>query len=138
MGKIRVYKLARNLDIQSKELLEILQDLDIDVSSHMSTIKEETAELVRDMYREEDVKKQEQEKEKIDRKEDDVSGKIESDVYDVEIPITVKELTDLIGKKSNMIIKKLMGLGLMANVNHPLDEETLIMLGEELNIEFNI
>jgi translation initiation factor IF-2 len=55
MGKIRVYKLAGELDIESKELVNTLQDLGIDVSSHMSTVEDETAELIRDMYSEDDT-----------------------------------------------------------------------------------
>ena len=37
MAKIRVYQLAKEMEISSSELLEILNDLDVDVSSHMST-----------------------------------------------------------------------------------------------------
>ncbi len=37
MGKIRIYNLAKELDKDSKELLDILDDLGVEVSSHMST-----------------------------------------------------------------------------------------------------
>ena len=49
MAKIRVYNLAHELDMDSKEVIELLNDLDIEVSSHMSTITDETAELVKGM-----------------------------------------------------------------------------------------
>ena len=50
MAKIRVYNLAHELDMDSKEVIELLNDLDIEVSSHMSTITDETADLVKGMY----------------------------------------------------------------------------------------
>lgn len=50
MAKVRVYQLAKEMDISSSELLDILHDLDVDVSSHMSSINAETAELVKGMF----------------------------------------------------------------------------------------
>lgn len=43
MAKIRVHELARELNMQNKELLEKLSDLDIDATSHMSSLDEDTA-----------------------------------------------------------------------------------------------
>lgn len=45
---MRVYQLARELDVESKEILRILQeDMKIDVSNHMSTINNQVAARVR-------------------------------------------------------------------------------------------
>ena len=45
---IRVYELARDLDIESKEALRILQEeLNLDVSNHMATVNDKVAERVR-------------------------------------------------------------------------------------------
>ncbi|MBW1834535.1 MAG: translation initiation factor IF-2 N-terminal domain-containing protein, partial [Deltaproteobacteria bacterium] len=38
MGKIRVYELARELNIKNKELLEKLSKMAIKVNSHMSSL----------------------------------------------------------------------------------------------------
>ncbi|WP_177208718.1 translation initiation factor IF-2 [Tindallia magadiensis] len=46
MSKMRVYQLAKELNIENKELINKLQDLNIKVNSHMSTIEEEDAALV--------------------------------------------------------------------------------------------
>lgn len=46
MAKVRVYELAKQQGISSKELLEILKDLGVDASSHTSGIEESTAKLV--------------------------------------------------------------------------------------------
>jgi translation initiation factor IF-2 len=52
MSHKRVYELARDLGIPSKHLVEELRDHGIDIKSHMSTLDEDTAELVLDLYRE--------------------------------------------------------------------------------------
>lgn len=172
MAKIRVYKLAKELNISSAELLDILHDLDVDVSSHMSTIKEETADLIKGMYsdsggekkdtssstkekvseaKNRDIKNKEmgkaenqkkkiveKSKSKIVTKKDDDLKENDSNIIEVEAPITVKEFGELIDKPANQIIKILMGLGLMANLNHPLDKDTLFMLSDEMGIDIKI
>ncbi len=39
MKKIRIYELAKELDLESKVLITFLNDLGADVSSHMSSIE---------------------------------------------------------------------------------------------------
>src|SRR5713226_9300504 len=51
MAGMRVYELARDLGISSKNLIEELRNQGIEVKSHMSTMDEETAGLVLDLYR---------------------------------------------------------------------------------------
>jgi len=51
MAGMRVYELARDLGIASKNLIEELRNQGIEVKSHMSTMDEETAGLVLDLYR---------------------------------------------------------------------------------------
>ena len=47
MSKVKVYELAKELDKSSKELVEFLREKNIEVKSHMSTLEENEAELVR-------------------------------------------------------------------------------------------
>ncbi|MDL1967755.1 MAG: translation initiation factor IF-2 N-terminal domain-containing protein, partial [Deltaproteobacteria bacterium] len=47
MGKIRVYELARELNIKNKELLEKLSKMAIKVSSHMSSLDDEAVDRVK-------------------------------------------------------------------------------------------
>ncbi len=54
MTKIRIYELAKELNMSSKELIEQIEDLDIDVSSHMSSIGIEEAELIKELFEETD------------------------------------------------------------------------------------
>jgi translation initiation factor IF-2 len=48
---VRVYELARTLGIPSKELIHELRKQGVDLKSHMSSIDEETAELVLALYK---------------------------------------------------------------------------------------
>ncbi|HEY3396805.1 MAG TPA: transcription termination factor NusA [Armatimonadota bacterium] len=47
--KIRVYELARELGVESRDLVEILQEENVGVTSHASTITSEQARMVRDL-----------------------------------------------------------------------------------------
>ncbi len=48
MGKKRVYEVARELDLQSKELLELTAQLGMDFTSHMASMTEEEIDQVLD------------------------------------------------------------------------------------------
>ena len=52
-NKIRIYDLARKLGKSNKELIAVLQQLDIPVKSHSSSIDEETARIVENIINEE-------------------------------------------------------------------------------------
>ena len=61
MGKVRVYELAKELGINSKKLIDVLQDLQVDVKNHMSTMDEEVAQKVIEMLTQGGVKKPKEE-----------------------------------------------------------------------------
>ena len=46
MGKIKIYEIAKKLDLTSKEVLEMAQKLNIQVKSHMSSVEEEEAKKI--------------------------------------------------------------------------------------------
>ena len=50
--KIRIYDLAKKLNKSNKELLAVLQQLDIPVKTHISSIDEETAQIVENIIKE--------------------------------------------------------------------------------------
>ncbi len=161
MAKIRVYKLARELDMASSELVDILQDLDIEVTSHMSTIEDETAELVRGMYDdsaeviEEAVEETEEElvaEEKAVTEEETESRvtvetktaegtaeTVETDVREsVFPPLSVKELAEKAGVAANSMLKELMNLGIMGNINYSLDEDTVKKLIDNMDLSVKV
>ncbi len=152
MAKIRVYKLADELEMESTELVEVLKDLDIDVTSHMSTIEDDTAELIRGMYQETSPEETATEEEAVEaektaekssaerveekeekKEEDDDSSKI-----DISPPITVKELAEKCGVAANSLLKQLMNLGVMGNINYSLDEDTLVSLIDEASLPVTV
>jgi len=56
LSKIRVYEIAKQLNISSKELIKILADFGIEVHSHMSSLDDEEAQLIIDYYTTDDSK----------------------------------------------------------------------------------
>lgn len=53
MSKMRVYQLAKELGVTSKELIEKLKDLSVEVGNHMSTLEDEEASLLIELFTEE-------------------------------------------------------------------------------------
>ena len=53
--KVRIYQLAKDLGIESKEMLEILDEVGVEYKSHSSTLEAETAEMVRDLVKANEV-----------------------------------------------------------------------------------
>ena len=51
MGKIRIYELARELNMTNKELLDKLEELGIPVKSHMSSVDESEVDGIKSKVR---------------------------------------------------------------------------------------
>ncbi|MCR1898105.1 translation initiation factor IF-2 [Irregularibacter muris] len=81
MAKIRVYELAKKLNISSKELIAQLEDLDIRVVNHMSTLEAEQASLIMDLLKDETLD--------IDKEKHEVNN-INNDLEDTNIKSTEK------------------------------------------------
>ena len=243
MSKIRVHALAKEIGITSKELILKLNEIEIPVKNHMSTLESDDEEKVRKLYKKSssenespvkndnsknsrDVKNKKQDanniktnkekankgnvkknkdkkvntdkksfdndkvenhkhnksfknkkeeffeeedfknnrkkksKNKDDKKEINNSynrdltkkkpkKKVKSrhkteeenkgdDPITVIAPITVKDFADQLGVSVSIVITKLIGLGVMANQNQSIDEDTCILLADELGIEIEI
>jgi translation initiation factor IF-2 len=50
MAKIRVHELAKEIGIPSKEMVDILQNLGMNVKNHMSTMEDTQAKWLRKGY----------------------------------------------------------------------------------------
>lgn len=221
MSKIRVHALAKEIGITSKELLLKLNELEISVKNHMSTLDSAEEEKVRKLYKKSSSKnespvenensdkkrdkskknnpnKEKQSEKKLDNKTSkkenkDINSQKEKDVektpnnkknkknkskhkdnkddknnsfkrdltkkkpkkkvksrHRVEeedkgddsiiviAPITVKDFANQLGVSVSTVITKLIGLGIMANQNQSIDEDTCILLADELGIEIEI
>jgi translation initiation factor IF-2 len=74
LGKIKIYDIAKKLNLTSKEVLEVAKKLNINVKSHLSGIEEEEAKRIEDDINKKENKKQEKEmvkKEKMGTKKEE-------------------------------------------------------------------
>ena len=141
MTRIRVYELAKELGITSKELMEKAVDLEINISSHMSTIEEEEANLITELLKSEtdngDIKSKQKDvkKEMIitkeDKKEDEPK---EVEVIEIDDNIIVRDLAIKLGVSVSEVITKLISLGVMANQNQSIDFDIASIVAEEFGI----
>jgi translation initiation factor IF-2 len=103
---MRIYDLAKQLNMDSRELLKKLKKLNFPAKSHMSSVDKETAEIIK------------HEIEELKEKE------ISSNRIEVDFPITVRELAVKLNKKSSQILSDLFKEGKMYTINQNLDEKT--------------
>lgn len=172
MKKIRVYELAKELDLESKVLVEFLIELGADVKSHMSMVEEDIANLVREHFTnleessklaqsisdelEEDeliasrTKPKKKRSKDVEKKVDDDINKLnkkrkdkgnakikgQPKVKEMEIgeSIVIKDLAAKIGVPAAEIIKKLIGLGVMATINQAIDYDSAALICAEYDI----
>ena len=52
LTKLRVYQVAKDFQISSEALLEILRGLNVEVKSHMSTVEDATIDQIRRKFQE--------------------------------------------------------------------------------------
>jgi len=125
---IRVHKLAKELGLSSKDLIEKLTSLKVSVKGHMSSLDDETAEIVRQELAEQEPKSEKKKKGKEgkirEKKGKEKKGKEEVlKALEVKIPLTVKELSVRLSVKPSELIKRLMDKKIFANINKSLTEE---------------
>jgi len=58
LGKIKIYELAKELNLTSKEVMEKAKELSIEVKTHMSSIEESEAKKIKEQYSKKEVKKE--------------------------------------------------------------------------------
>ncbi len=124
MGKIRIYQLAKELDIKSNELVDMLKELGIEAKSHMSTLEEETAKLVKEMLAGGEGKAQKEQEEEI------TAEKIV-----VNPPVNVKNIGEAMEVNPNKIIKQLIENGVMVNLTQNLTGDSLAEVEKILDIK---
>lgn len=154
MPNIRVYELARDIGISSKDLVEELRGQGIDIKSHMSTLDGETAELILDLYREHEATVAtapalEAATTTAVAAPPPVSPpsappptlpKPESAENVLRLPeaITVKDFAAALQLKTKDVLMQLMSMGTVASINHMLDLETANEIAQKLGKEVTI
>jgi len=116
---MRIYELAKKLQMSNRELIKKLNEYGVEVKSHMSSIDDETLELVL----EEVVSEPQPEPEPLPK------------VTKIEEGITVSGLATLLDIRKPDLIKILMQSGIMANINQRLDYNALILLSQKYDFE---
>ncbi|QEK12231.1 translation initiation factor IF-2 [Crassaminicella thermophila] len=144
MSKVRVYQLAKELGISSKELIGKLEELDIAVTNHMSTLDEDTVEIMKELYYEE-PKEEIEDKKQIDKKNtkqkknknnsDEVELQADKKIIIMPDTITVQEFSEKIEKSVSEVITKLIGLGVFASANQQIDFDTAASIALDFGIE---
>ncbi|MDR5586886.1 MULTISPECIES: translation initiation factor IF-2 [Clostridium] len=150
MSKIRVYELAKELNVSSKDLITLLMDeFGVEVKNHMSAIEDEEAQLIKELlatkpeyaegsseeakslvdeYEEilqNELNKAKKKKKKNKREDkDDENEELETEVIEIGETITVKELAEKLNKPSNDVIRTLIFSGVMAAINQEIDFAT--------------
>ncbi|MFD3156565.1 translation initiation factor IF-2 [Haloimpatiens sp. FM7330] len=146
MAKIRVYELAKELGVSSKELINVLlEEFDIKVKNHMSVIDDEDADLIKELYENKENKEDGEDVEegdntksiknnkKVRNKKDTDKSEDDEIIIEMGETITVKELSEKLNKPSTEVIKQLIFMGVMASINQEIDVTTAQKLGEKFD-----
>ena len=173
MSKKRIYEYAKELNVKSKEIIDELKKMDVEVSNHMQALEDDQIKMLNKKFKSsknEENKKQNTQNnhQKQQNKKDNNQNKSNSKKKNnknsknnknnknnkkgknnkpaaepKEMPskityeegITVGELADKLNIESSDIIKKLFLLGIVANINQSLDEETLELIADDYGVE---
>lgn len=173
MSKKRIYEYAKELNVKSKEIIDELKKMDVEVSNHMQALEDGQIKMLDKKFKSsqnEENKKQNTQNnhQKQQSKKDNNQNKSNSKKKNnknsknnknnknnnkgknnksaaepKEMPskityeegITVGELADKLNIESSGIIKKLFLLGIIANINQSLDEETLELIADDYGVE---
>jgi len=153
----RVYELAKELSKSNKEMMDIITAMGIEIRSHMSVLSDEE---IKRILKQVQPKKEEPKKEVKPPVKKEVKPAVKSKPpvktttretrehekdenqgpkgIVINVPITVAGFADQISKSSSEIIMKLMRLGIMANINQNIDEDTVLVLADELGVNVEI
>ncbi|WP_432724391.1 translation initiation factor IF-2 [Staphylococcus equorum] len=178
MSKQRIYEYAKDLKLKSRDIIDELQKMDVEVTSHMQTLEDNQIHALDKIYKPEKAKEAEKKQQKTaqnkqqssnnkgnqnnknnqnnkgnqnnksnnnkpNNKKNNKKSKQIKQEEPKEIPekityqegITVGELAEKLNVESSGIVKKLFLLGIMANINQSLDEETLELIIDDYGVE---
>lgn len=181
MSKKRIYEYAKELNLKSKDVIDELKKMDVEVSNHMQALEDNQIVALDKIYKkdnqsdkgqaqqpkaqgqkQDNKKQQSSQKPAQDNKQDAKNNKKQNNKKQnnknnkkqnkqnnkeqqttKETPskityqdgITVGELADKLNVESSDVIKKLFLLGIMANINQSLDDETLEVIVDEYGVE---
>ncbi|HOK04948.1 MAG TPA: translation initiation factor IF-2 [Victivallales bacterium] len=103
---VKLKDILKHFDLPLNTAISSLKELGIDVTSVSSVIDEDFIDIVEEHLRELDK----------ELKKDKKTTQDENSIH-LKTPITVKSLSDALGKKPNEIITSLMSMNILANIN---------------------
>ncbi|MBS4024842.1 MAG: translation initiation factor IF-2 [Clostridia bacterium] len=128
MNKIRVYELAKELEISNKSLLEKLQNLDINAKNHMSSLNEQEVKIIK-------LSMQPDKKQTADlKKEETASGKVDS-IKVHEVASSSLPKTKTVDKKNNNKKRKNKSKSDWQRDKQPQEISNVIEFPEKLSVQ---
>ncbi|MEB8149661.1 translation initiation factor IF-2 [Staphylococcus xylosus] len=177
MSKKRIYEYAKDLKLKSKDIIDELAKMNVEVTSHMQTLEDDQIKALDKIYKPEQAQQAAKSEQKSAQNKQSTTNnknnqgnkgnqnnkpnnkknnknnkntnknnkqpKQPKQEEPKEIPskityhdgITVGELAEKLNIDSSGIIKKLFLLGIMANINQSLDDETLELIVDDYGVE---
>jgi translation initiation factor IF-2 len=158
---IRIYTLAKELGVGSKDLLVRLHEMGLAVKSHASTVDDDVAEELRGEFkpakavkpgkkeaRAENLEEEKAEKalgkkkvlveKKAPPPASEEKSKATALPRKIAAPVIVRGLAEAFGVSTQDLIGKLMSFGVMASINQELDADTVEIIGHEYGYEVEI
>jgi len=129
-NKIRVYELAKLLGLSTKELLAILEERGVEVSTHMSSIDMDVAQEVEKLFSEDASAGAEQDS-SDEKKPKKVSEESSGEVL-CEIPqgASISQVADVLNISAADAVRALVNRGMMVPANASADDTILEILGD--------
>lgn len=127
--KIRIYELAKMLNIDNKDLLQIIQDLGVEAKSHMSSIDTDVAQIIEETLREE-------KESKLGKRSEEVATTL--DTLEISEGSTVEYVANRLGKPATTLVKELISAGFMVPANAVINEDIAKTINKVLGVNIKI
>ena len=127
--KIRIYELAKMLNIDNKDLLQIIQDLGVEAKSHMSSIDTDVAQIIEETLREE-------KESKLGKRSEEVAATL--DTLEISEGSTVEDVANRLGKPATTLVKELISAGFMVPANAVINEDIAKTINKVLGVNVKI
>lgn len=154
MTKIRIYEYAKANDLQSKQVIDFLNEIGVEAGSHMKSLSDDEVELLDaefkletddvDQYgddfdnapKKQKSKKNTQKKERAKATEQKpveqpATTEDGEKILYYTADTTVGELAQKLGVEASKIIKDLFMVGVVTNINQTLEEESIELIASE-------
>jgi translation initiation factor IF-2 len=119
-----VYELAKKLNMSTKDLLQELEELGLDVKNHMSYIDEETVKLLLELFEEEEDVEKSKLAAKPKKDEEVKEEEVREEILVTPEELQVNALALKIGVPLNKLIQDMFMKGVVLKPNQKLDERT--------------